>query len=139
MSSSATPVSGHATFAVMRSWKTMTAPLISNKAARIMRSQNAERRPPGERPSIGSATWRSSLCSSRVAFRQISTSPASATTGGQDSEPSQPTCSSEAIISTRVSSEAAPAASAMPRRSVSARLAILRSSPAAGMKSHKST
>ena len=73
-------------------------------------------------PSSGSARRRIIACSSAGAFRQISTRPATLMTSGQASEPSQPAPSAEAMRSTTTSSDPRPAASAMPRRSVSALL-----------------
>jgi hypothetical protein len=74
-----------------------------------------------------------------VASRQISTSPATLATCGHAQLVIRPALSAPATSSTRMSSEARPAASRMPRASDLARLAMLLSDPAAGISSQATT
>ena len=65
--------------------------------------------------------------------------PATQMTSGQARVLSQLACSADAMTSTTTSTEARPAARAMPRRSVSALPAMLPSAPAAGISSQATT
>ena len=78
-------------------------------------------------------------CSSGEAFRQISTSPATLNTCGHAQLANQPPLSALTASSTRMSSDARPIASRMPRASDLALLPMLACSPAAGMKSQAAT
>ena len=78
-------------------------------------------------------------CSSGEAFRQISASPATVTVCGHAQLAIQPSLNTPPTNSTKASSEARPAASAMPAESDRARLPMLVSSPAAGISSQPTT
>ena len=69
----------------------------------------------------------------------MSTRPATLTTSGQAAVPSQVAPSAEPRMSRMASSEPRPAASAMPRRSASARVAMLPLAPDSGMSSQLTT
>src|SRR5579862_9207185 len=74
-------------------------------------------------------------CSSAEPFRQISTSPATVPTCGQAQLANQLSLNTPPTSRNRVSSVPRPSASAIPRASVRALLAMLRSAPAAGISS----
>ena len=90
-------------------------------------------------PLSGSASRRRVACSSGEALRQISASPATENTCGQAQPEGQPWPNTPTTNSRKANTVARATARPMPAESDRARLAMLRSSPAAGISSQAAT
>jgi hypothetical protein len=139
MITNSSPASGASSAWAPRPDSSAPRPMISSRAAAPMRSRVRRRLPAPVRPSTGSARRRSTACSSSGEFRQISVRPTRLTTSAHATELSQLAPTAEAMRSMTMSSDPRPAASARPRRSFSARLAMLPSAPSAGSSSQPAT
>ena len=115
-------------------------PMISSRTAATSAASRGGCRRGSARPStrIGQAAAAPRARPAGV-FRQISVRPTTLITSAHATEPSQRAPSAEAMTSTMTSSDPSPAASARPRRSFSARLAMLPSAPSAGSSSQATT
>ena len=141
-----TPPSGRSSSAPSCPISSRARPPISSRPARAARATVADRLPGPAMPSrvpappsSGSVSRRMVSCSSSGAFRQISARPATLMASGQDRLPIQLAPTTEARTNTTISSDPRAAASAMPRRSVIARPAMVPSSSAIGMNSQART